>query len=166
MPGPDQHVGHLTAGRVKAESADWPDLAIGGVHVPAGALFYLTGRNDVDGLLLGDTGDVAAFHDWPARTDPAGRQQLDRDLVPGHELRQSLFRGLQVLEVRLGAAQLDLVRCRVDKIQWHKPGQPAPAFRLDHQMCDRASSGIENNGLYVAPVPIAADSLAAENNKC
>lgn len=103
----DHDVCHLAARGIHANRADWPDLAIGGVHVIAVALFYLTWRDDVDGLLFRYAGDGSALGNRPARVAPPGWQQLNRDPVPGHELAQRLLGGLKVLEFRFGAAEAD-----------------------------------------------------------
>jgi hypothetical protein len=158
-------VGHLAAGRVDAEGADLPDIAVGGVHVPAAALLHLARRDDVDGFLLRDPGELVALRDQVARAAPAGRQQLNGDLVAERELSQGLLRGLKVPELRLGAAQPDLARCYVGKVQRHQPGQPAAALRLDHQVSYRAGGRIENDGTHLPAIPVAAYSRTAQDKR-
>src|SRR5216684_1345073 len=147
MPLPDQHVGHPAAAWVDEESADLPDVAIGGMNVVAAALFHLARRDDIDGFHFRDPEDGAALHGWLARTAPAGGKQLNRDPVAGHEIRECLLRGLEALELRLGAEKPDL------------------ALRLDHDMGHRAGGRIDDCGQYLTAVPVTAHSVSSDRER-
>jgi len=164
MPFDDQHVGHCAAAGVDAQTADVPDVAIGGVH-PAAMLRHLTGRDDVDRLLFRDPRNRAARHGRPARAAPAGGQQLNRNLVAERELRQRLLRGVKALELGFGAAEPELAGCRVNKVQRHQPGKADPALRLDHEMGHRAGERVENDRLHLAAVPVGAHGRTAEHKR-
>jgi RsiW-degrading membrane proteinase PrsW (M82 family) len=165
VPFADQHVSHPAADRVDAEPANLPDVAVGGVHPPATVLLHLARRDDIDGLPFRDPGNRAALRDRPAGAAPPRRQQLNRGLIGKRELGQGLLRGLKVPELRLGAAERSPVPRHRGQVKRHQPGQPTPAHRLDHQMSNGAVGGLEYHGLHLATVPVAADSLAAEDKR-
>jgi hypothetical protein len=155
----DDHLGDLAAIGVYAEPVELPDVAVGGMDVIAAALFHLIFWNEVDFLHLADRPDLVPVHDFFARASPAqgGRKQLYGDV-----LRQGLFGGAQVLELRLGVAKLDLILRGVDVVQRNEPGQPVPRpvlkFRLDHEMGYRPGSRVHDQGLELTGKPIAAVS--------
>ena len=133
------------------------------MNAVAAVLFRLSRWDDIDGFLFRDPGDCAALHGWPVRTAPAGGKQLNRNLIADRELRKSLLRGVKVRELRLGAADPDLARRRVDKVERNQPGKPTPALRLHHDMSHRASGGVDDYGQYLPAVPVTAYSFASEH---
>jgi hypothetical protein len=99
---------------------------------------------------------------------PASRQpgeQLYRDLVASYELRKNLFGRTEIHELRLGAVEPDLARCRVDNVERNKPGQPSPTLRLDHQMGDGVGGGVDDHTPHLAAEPIAAASVTADHER-
>ena len=162
----DQYVGDLAADLIDAQGVQAPDVAVGGVNVVAAVLLHLARRDDVAGLLFVDSRDRAALRGGSAaRAAPAGGKQLNRVGIAGHELGNGLLGGVEVLELRLGAAEPHLVRCRVDQIERDEPGEPLPALRLDHDVGQRAGGRVDDHGPHLAPVPVGAHSVASDHER-
>jgi hypothetical protein len=73
-----------------------------------------------------------------------------------HEVH--LFGGVEFLELRQGAAEPDLARRVVDKVDGDKPAGIMPVLRFDHEMGDRTSGWVNDNAAH-----LTADSIGAAN---
>ena len=147
-----------------------PDLAVIGITDVIAAALLVLGREEYRNevpfsrqYLRPDRRDLIAVHGrlvvrWP----PPLRNQLQRAGV--EDFGQSLFRGDQILELRLGVAEPDLACWGVNVVQWNKPCQPLPALRLDHEMSYRQGAALNDYGLHIAGDPtIGGASFAPDH---
>src|ERR1019366_6689409 len=126
----------------------FPDAAVGGMDVLAAAYLHLVQGDGVVGDGLRDTDDAA-------RRVGAGTQVVVRPgehltwVVArvsggaGQELR--LLGGIELPELRQGAAEPDPARRCVSKAGRNKAGGAIPGPRLDHEVGDRPSDRVNDH---------------------
>jgi hypothetical protein len=71
-----------------------------------------------------------------------------------------LFGGVELVELRCGATEPDLVCRGVDEVEGNKPASPVLGF--DDEMGDRADDGINDHAARLATGPIATAGLSPD----
>ncbi len=138
----ERYSGQMAAARVDDESLDPANVSVGGVDGLAAAHVHLTHGDGVTGDGLGDgsaarthTADGRAAHPHPAAEAVVGPVvDLSRGVAAvgaGCPDELGLLRGVELLELRSGAAQPDLSRRAVEKVERDEPAGVSPVLRLD-----------------------------------
>src|ERR1700691_2823594 len=168
-----EHVSHVAAAAGDDQALDPADVAVGGLDLVAARHVRLTLRDGVSGDGLRD-GPAAKAGQAAVQATHAGANtqavvgpvaHLARAVArvaAGSRYEPGLLGGIELLELRLGAAEPDLVSRRVDEAERDEPAEAAPVFRLDHQMGDRLSDRVDDHAGHLAAGPVAAASLGPD----
>src|SRR6185437_682171 len=70
--------------------------------------------------------------------------------------------GVELLELRPGAAQPDLTCRTLDEVERDEPAGASPVPWLDHQAGDFPSDGTGDHAAYLADCPVAATGLSPD----
>jgi hypothetical protein len=177
VPLAQQYRGHPAAVCLDDEPEYVPDVAVRRVHVVTAEHLVLTRQlvgDGVDGHGLRDrswgTGCTRRSRHQGARGGVIGPQGIrfpaaDGVLVVLIAREQRRLGGIQPLELSPGAAQPDLaLACSpsVGEAERDNPGGPLPAHRLDHQVGDRVSATVDDQGHELAAIAVRAANLGLE----
>ncbi len=134
MPLVQQHVGHLAITGVNDHPPDSPDFAVSGMDRPAGVHSHISQWNGVVNKGLTDA--------VPIRS----RRKL------------RLFGRIELFELRLRAAEPNLARRDIDKVDRHKSAESLPVPWFDHKMSDPLE-GANDHTAHLATDPIGAAGI-------
>ena len=170
VPLGQQHVGHVVRPRVDDQPVHAPDAAVGGLDRVAPAHVHLAQRDGVvgDGLRGALQGGRIGHRGRAAQAVVGPDEHLFRAvrgvaLGPGYEL--GFLGGLELRELRQGAADPDLVSRGVHEVEGDEPGQPHAALRLDHQVGDLTGDRVDDHPAHLAAVPVGAAGLGPDRER-
>ncbi len=127
-------MGHLAVTRVNDYPSDSTDIAVSGMHRPAGVHSHISQRNGVVNEGLTDAVPV-----WSRR-------------------RLRLLGRIELFELRLRAAETNLARRDIDKVDRHKSAESLPVLWFDHKMSD-PSEAVNDHTAHLATDPIDAAGI-------
>jgi hypothetical protein len=171
-----QYRGHPAAACLDDEPEHVPDVAVRRVHVLTAGHLVLTRKlvgNGVDGHGLRDrlwAGDARRARQHAGGRSVIGPQGVRFPAADGvlvvliaREVRR--LGGIQLLELGPGAAQPELVLAGspgVDEAERDDPAGALQALRLHHQVGDRVSSAVDDQGRERAAIAVGAANLGLE----
>ena len=81
----------------------------------------------------------------------------------GQELR--LLGGIELVELRQGAAEPDLARRGVDQVERNKPAGAMAVLWFDHEMGDSTSDRVNDHAAHLAAHPVGTASVGPDRER-
>jgi len=166
----EEHVGHVVAFRVDDQPLDFPDVAVGGMDVLTATHLHLVQRDGVvgDRQRSVSPGHAHAHAHARARAVVGHEGHLFRVIArvsgrAGQELR--LLGGIELLELRQGAAEPDLARRGVDKVKRNKPAAVIVMLWFDHEMGDRTRDRVHDHAGHLAAAPVSTADVGPDRER-